>query len=328
MNLERRTKAILELACFTGVDVSAELIKNTAKHFPQAGIPRIHNFFEGIYKPAGDRYAFCILSQSALSGGREVYPDKLQIRDDGSWTILYSAKKGSLEAKSNKSLFASMNDKVPLLVIAKLATDRLAKARYRLLGPALIESFDPATRRFEMRGASVHVADQVKQYSDLESAAFMDIRSRLVLPFQIGQLRMPYTTDKEVRDRVFRKIILEEYREQCAVCQSKFLLKESEKAVLIEADSAHIISVSATGPDDPRNGLSLCRRHHWAFDAGLFTVTDAQTVRVSQSVMRAERRRFDLEEYEGEALVPPVHEICRPHEEALHWHQKKVFRRA
>ncbi len=99
--------------------------------------------------------------------------------------------------------------------------------------------------------------------------------------------------------------MLDEYRGQCAVCQAKFLF-----------------------PDDPRNGLSLCPRHHWAFDEGLFTVTDAVTVRVSPAVLRAERRRFDLEEYDGESLVAPAHEICRPHEEAIGWHRKRVFRAA
>ena len=326
MNVEQRTKAILELARFTGVEVSADFVKNTAEHFPQAGIPRIHNLIEGIYKPAGDLYAFSIFSQSAIDKEREIYPDEIKMQDDGTWTLFYAAKNVPLENEPNKSLFACMQDKVPVLVIARSAPGDRPGARYRMFGPAIIESFDPASRRFAMRGASASVSDQVRRYSDLESAALLDIRSRLILPFQVGQARDSYVRDQETRERAFRRVLLDEYRGQCAVCQAKFLLREEGKPDLLEATAAHIISVEALGPDDPRNGLSLCRRHHWAFDEGLFTVTDAVTVRVSPAVLRAERRRFDLEEYDGEALVAPAHEICRPHEEAIRWHRQRIFR--
>ena len=35
-----------------------------------------------------------------------------------------------------------------------------------------------------------------------------------------------------------------------------------------------------------------------------------------------------VEEYDGEVLVVPAHEICRPHEKAISWHRKRVFRAA
>jgi len=326
MTLEQRTKAILELAKFTGVDVSADFLKNTSEHFAQAGIPRIHSLIEGIYKPAGEQYAFSVLSQSAILKGQEIYPDEVIFQADGSWTFQYSAKKTPLEVEPNKSLFACLQDNVPVLVVVKVTHGSQEGARYRILGLALIEGFDPGSRRFIMRGASAPLVDNVIRYSSLESAALIDIRSRLITPFRMGQVRASYISDTEAREKAFRRVLLEEYRAQCAVCQAKFLLREEGKACLIEADAAHIISVSAAGPDDPRNGLSLCQRHHWAFDEGLFTVTDAITVKVSPAVLRAERRRFDLEEYDGESLVAPAHEICRPHEEAIHWHQKRVYR--
>jgi hypothetical protein len=326
MDAEHRAKAILELARFTGVEVTADFLKNTAEHFPQAGIPRIHNLIEGIYKPAGDLYAFSIFSQSAIVKEREIYPDEIKIQDDGSWTLFYSAKNVPLENEPNKSLFACMQDKVPVLVLARSGRDSSSAARYRIMGPALIETFDPGSRRFTLRGASVPVSDHVKRYGGLESAALLDIRNRLILPFQMRQTRESYVGGQDVRERAFRRILLDEYRGQCAVCQAKFLLSDEGKPDLLEANAAHIISVKASGPDDPRNGLSLCPRHHWALDEGLFTVTDAVTVKVSPAVLRAERRRFDLEEYDGESLVAPAHEICRPHEEAISWHRKRIFR--
>lgn len=97
---------------------------------------------------------------------------------------------------------------------------------------------------------------------------------------------------------------------------------------VIEAEASHIIPIERQGPDDPRNGLSLCRRHHWAFDRGLFTVTDGLLVRVSVAVQRAERRRFDLEEYGGEAIHRPSRDSCLPEPAALDWHRGNVFRAA
>jgi len=326
LTLEQRTKAILELARFTGVDVSSDFLKNTSEHFAQAGIPRIHSLFEGIYKPAGEKHALSVLSQSAILKDHEIYPDEVTFQVDGSWVFQYSAKRTALEAEPNKSLFACLKDKVSVLVVIKVTQGSPEGARYRILGPALIEGFDPNSRRFIMRGASAPLVNNVIRYSSLESAALIDIRSRLITPFRIGQIRDSYISDREAREKAFRRVLIEEYRAQCTVCQAKFLLCEEGKASLVEADAAHIISMSAAGPDDPRNGLSLCRRHHWAFDEGLFTVTDAMTVKISPAVLKAERRRFDLEEYDGESLVAPAHDICRPHEEAIHWHQKRIFR--
>jgi len=60
---------------------------------------------------------------------------------------------------------------------------------------------------------------------------------------------------------------------------------------------------------------------------GLFIITDSRMVKVSPAVLRAERRRFDLEEYDGEALIGPASDACRPAEEALHWHRAKIYRK-
>jgi len=329
MTSEERVRAILELSRYTGSEISSEFIRKTEDHFPAAGIERIHNLIEGIYKPARDQYVFCIWSKSATGAATEIYHDILIPQPDGSWVMQYAAKRGDLESGVNRSLFACMSDSVPILVIVtSRASSSSQRARYKLLGPAIIENFDPSTRRFSLCGNSPPMISQLsKQYGPVD-VTMLQMRNRLIMPFQLHEDRAAYRAMQVIRDQAFRKIILDEYRCQCAVCQSKFRLKQEGKEPLVEAEAAHIISVNAKGTDDPRNGLSLCRRHHWAFDEGLFTVTDGRTVKISPSVLIAERRRFDLEEYEGESIVPPANEICRPSEEALHWHQKRIFRRA
>jgi hypothetical protein len=57
--------------------------------------------------------------------------------------------------------------------------------------------------------------------------------------------------------------VFQRYGEQCAVCDI------SENVLL---DAAHIHPKTVRGTDDPRNGLVLCKLHHKALDAGLFSI--------------------------------------------------------
>jgi HNH endonuclease len=215
--------------------------------------------------------------------------------------MLYAAKEGSLDSAPNRSLLACLKDKVPVLVVVTSRHHVHPEgARYRILGPAIIEDFDATSRRFKLRGCSAIISQQMEKHKSAYEVALYALRNCLIMPFQIREERPKYPINKDAREKAFRAIILEEYRCQCAVCQSKFSLKQSNDAPLVEAEAGHIIPVQEHGPDDPRNGLSFCRRHHWAFDIGLFTITDSKAVKVSPSVLRAERRRFDLEEYDGE----------------------------
>jgi len=328
MKTEDRIQAFIALSGLIGVNVTARLIRNTVEHYPQAGIPRIHHLIEGIYKQAADRYAFCVWSRSAAGADREVYPDLFQPQADGSWTMRYSAKGGSLKSGVNKSMLACLKDKVPIMVIVTSRPHGHPEgARYKILGPAMIEDFDVNSRSFLLRGCSENISYQVERYKSPYDGALYSLRNRLIMPFQLKEMRSDYQTNREIREKAFRTVILEEYRCQCAVCQSKFILRQGGDNDIIEAEAAHIVPVQDRGPDDPRNGLSFCRRHHWAFDMGLFTITDSKAVKISPAVLRAERRRFDLEEYDGEALVGPSSDVCRPAEEALHWHQKNVYMR-
>jgi HNH endonuclease len=329
MTPDQRARAFLLLSRFTGAEVTSQFLRATRDHFPAAGLPTLHSLAQGIFKPAGDRYTLCVWSRSAAGGDTEVYPDVFHMQPDGSWAMEYAAMTGPLDSATNRSLFACMKDKVPLMVIVTSRRSGLpGGARYRILGPAILEDFDPSTRRFSLRGCTDLVAERSSPREHIEDAAVISLRNQLVCEFQVRESRPRQQAYRDQRNRAFRRIILDEYRCLCAVCQSKFLLREPGQNDLVEAEAAHIISVNNQGPDDPRNGISLCKRHHWAFDNGLFTVTDALAINVSPAVKRAERRRFDLEEYDGEQLVPPTNQPCRPHERALHWHQERVFRRA
>jgi predicted restriction endonuclease len=326
MTPEQRLRAILALSKYTGFELTSDFLRHTTVHCPASGIETMHSLVEGIFKPKNSKYALAIWSRSAAGADLQIYPDEFRELADGGWQLEYSAKNGPLDSSINRSLFACMEDKQPLLVIVtSRGKEHREGARYRLLGPALLTGYDATSRRFRVTGSTPAV---IKPLSDIASPIQVEesyLRSGLILPMLLAEERARYITTREARDQAFRQMVLGEYGRICCLCRSMFVLREQD-STLCEAEAAHIIPVPERGPDDIRNALSLCKRHHWAFDAGLFTVSDANEALVSPAVRRAERQKFDLEEYDGEGLVGPTNPICRPDAGALSWHREHRFR--
>jgi putative restriction endonuclease len=327
MNPEQRLRAIFILSKYTGFEVTSVFLRHTFEQCPSAGIEAIHPLIEGIYKPKDSEYAFAIWSRSAAGVDAEIYPDEFKESPDGGWQMQYAAKSGSLDSATNRSLFACLRDKQPLLVIVtSRGSNHLEGARYRLLGPALLADFDSTTRRFRVTGSTPAVIEPFAKIGTPEQLEETYLRSGLILPMpSIAEERKQYIASREARDQAFQQLVHVEYGRICCLCRSMFILRE-QNSILSESEAAHIIPVAQRGPDDIRNALSLCKRHHWAFDAGLFTISDANEALVSPAVRRAERQKFDLEEYDGEGIVGPTNPICRPDSGALSWHREHRFR--
>lgn len=326
MTPDERARLFLRLARYYGIEVGAEFLRKTGAEQPELGVECLHSLSEGIFKPAGSAYALTVWSRSAGGADREIYDDVIHARPDGGWSMAYAAKDGSLEGAINRSLFACLRDRQPVLVIVTSRPKGApGGARYRLLGPAFIERFEPGSRRFGLVGCVPALATTLAAVATPEEQEETYLRQRLALPLTLREEQAPYVVSRTARDAAFRELVLAEYHHFCCVCKSRFLLRETEGA-LVEAEAAHIRPVAAQGPDDLRNGLALCKRHHWAFDAGLFAVTDTLEVRVSPAVRRAVRERFDLEEYGGEGILRPHSEVGAPDAEMLGWHRQNVFR--
>jgi putative restriction endonuclease len=129
-----------------------------------------------------------------------------------------------------------------------------------------------------------------------------------------------YSVSAQKRDTAFRKLVLSEYAYHCSICGMKFRLGE-----LVEAQAAHIVPKNKRGTDDPRNGLSLCRTHHWAFDNGLFSLSDNYQIALSPVVSKAETANFSLADFSDKQITLPENEILYPHQLALEWHRKNIF---
>lgn len=121
------------------------------------------------------------------------------------------------------------------------------------------------------------------------------------------------------RSTVFRQQVAELYSYQCVLCKKALRTPDGK----YEAEAAHIIPRGKRGADDARNGLLLCRSHHWAFDMGLFGFDSDRRVVVPKSVADASINK-PLLDYVGQVLPTPNDPMRAAHDDALAWHLKNI----
>lgn len=71
------------------------------------------------------------------------------------------------------------------------------------------------------------------------------------------------------KSAIFRQMVRRAYRSTCVLCGSRFPATPFSSTGI---DAAHILPWSDYDLDEVRNGLSLCKLHHWAFDEALLVV--------------------------------------------------------
>lgn len=149
--------------------------------------------------------------------------------------------------------------------------------------------------------------------TDYYAGAQQEIESFEGEPRFVDRQETVSVAQRLVRNVAFRDIVIEAYERQCAVCGEPLTIED-----LTELEAAHIVSVSEQGPDEPRNGICLCVRHHWAFDNGVFTLSDDLQIR---SNLRGPDPHAEIQE--GETIgVPPIPQR-RPHDFYLSHHREK-----
>jgi len=85
-------------------------------------------------------------------------------------------------------------------------------------------------------------------------------------------------------------------------------------------DGAHIVPRSQSNNDDPRNGLALCKTHHWMYDQYLLTVTPSCKVQLSSWLKKQDNDVGNLWDFHGEEILYPTSENYQPAKEALQNH--------
>lgn len=121
---------------------------------------------------------------------------------------------------------------------------------------------------------------------------------------------------RKVRDRQFRKRVLEAYKFRCAITGMHL----TDSGGSVETQAAHIMGVEHGGPDWVDNGIALCGTAHWMFDHGLVSLSDSGEILLSSKINDVEgvEKLIDLDRRAG----LPTNEQLHPHARFLAWHRE------
>lgn len=122
------------------------------------------------------------------------------------------------------------------------------------------------------------------------------------------------------RSIVFRQIIKLIYIDTCCICQTGLKIPGRHS----EIEAAHIVPRGENGTDDARNGLSLCKRHHWAFDHGLIGINDDRAIIIPESVTTLPENR-ELARLRDRLITEPIDRNLEPNVAALRWHRENIL---
>jgi putative restriction endonuclease len=306
---------------YFGTIQAADFFRHTSLYVPS--VERVHPLIEGIYKPAGFVYPLSISSML-----KSQYRDQVFHNADRTWWMNYSPKQGGMDIAVNAGLVRCMTDREPVLVLRQVSDKTSAEgARHRLLGLGFIENFEATTDLFRIRGLEW---GEIVQLLELKTPDASDelVETALRLesleewtPF-VAEDRAVYQVSRQKREAAFRNIVLTNYGHTCAVTGQRF-----HSPRYVEADGAHIIRKDVRGTDDPRNGIALSRSTHWAFDRGIFTISDQYEVLVNPKISDASTDKFPAIEMDRKKIILPKDQYYWPHVEALAWHKQEVFDR-
>lgn len=108
--------------------------------------------------------------------------------------------------------------------------------------------------------------------------------------------------------KTFKFDVIKRYGQKCAVC------KMTNPALL---EAIHIKGKAEKGSDDARNGLLMCKNHHWAFDKYLFHINPK-----SLDIVLASGSDID-DLFITENRISTL-KLNTPHQDALLWRWKKA----
>ena len=156
---------------------------------------------------------------------------------------------------------------------------------------------------------------QITEYGQL-------LISEVEHPFLSQKSTAPTEKEEPIRSAGFRQTIMGLYDYTCAVCQLRIVTMDGESAT----DAAHIIPFRISKNDDVRNGISLCKLHHWSFDKGLISLSKTYQVLVSPLMSDRRPTEWMLTELQDKSILLPEQDQLYPAQDALAWHREKVLR--
>lgn len=125
-----------------------------------------------------------------------------------------------------------------------------------------------------------------------------------------------------VREARFRLTVVPAYDYTCALTGYKLVTVGAGSIV----DAAHIHQFASSRNNDPRNGIALSKNAHWAFDQGLWSISDDYRVVVAGSRFCEEGPSpFQLSSFAGKRIHLPRQRSIWPDPRHLDWHRRNRF---
>ena len=191
-------------------------------------------------------------------------------------------------------LFAFLKQKPARAALVQQIFERwFPKAKINIENLYAVDAFESEQLRLFKSGGAVYSLDELKQESEEQEI---------------------------VRSASFRNKVISSYEFRCAFCHLKVVSDRKQFIV----DGAHIKPFSKFRDDRLRNGLSLCKNHHWAFDRGWFSIDDDYRLlipsrRINETAPAGART---MQDYQGQFILLPDESNCYPDPEVLRWHRQ------
>ena len=241
---------------------------------------------QGIFKPR-----WLDLPLSITTAPKGPYNDTFS--PDG--YLLYKYRGDNPLHRDNVGLRRAMMEGKPLLYFQGLSPGRYAAA-----WPVYIVGDNPAALTFKVA------------VDDVDAVSFAGNQTVLSEATDARRAYITTLVRQRLHQRTFRERVIIAYLEQCALCR----LRHYELL-----DAAHIIpDVEPEGLPSVRNGISLCKLHHAAFDGLLLGITPDYTIEIRNDLLEeadGPMLQHGLKELHRTQIVLPRDKQLWPNREAL-----------
>jgi putative restriction endonuclease len=203
-------------------------------------------------------------------------------------------------------------------------TKNRERTHYALLEESFFQMLQDQDFRTEARLVLISTYFEGGERAELYAIANMTVPSDAQVAEQIDFQALA-DAEKKGRQARFRISVLYSYGFMCSLTRYRLTTIDNESIV----DAAHIHQFSASGNNDPRNGLALCKNAHWLFDCGLWTLTDDLRVIVAKTHFdeeSADPMNKRLIDYDGQKIHLPKNQSAWPDPQYIKWHRDHRFK--
>lgn len=243
---------------------------------------------KGIYKPAilGRRGA-ALTIQTSFNSPYDDGPDPESGR------ITYRYRGTDTEHPDNVALRRALITARPLLYLVAVQP-----GGYDAIFPFYVVADRREELAFELLTDAPRSLDRLFDGSPLDNEGLKEYATR--------------TVRQRLHQQRFRYLVLDAYREQCAMCR----LRHSSLL-----DAAHILpDRDERGRPEVPNGLSLCKIHHTAYDVSILGVDPDYRIHLREDVLEeadGPMLQHGLQEIHGHVLTVPRSPRKRPNRDYL-----------